>query len=462
MNRASDDTVRRARRRFRALGESAAVPPPASSPFDPGTPVAERPIRGVPPAAIVLIDILERIYGSACAAARSAPPASGAPLRVLRLISNLTQGGVGKVCLQTLIAMDHGQVETTVLVFGEKPKDVAPLAASVPFSLLACPLQLTPAAGAWPLLRATRALSRQIERIRPHVVHVHEPQFAPAARLAAGRAARHGAPARLVVHLHNDYRQRTGSLPAEILPAVRRALGQAALVACSRTIEDAARDWLRPAVVDMTRIEDGADDRRVGSGQDELAAALAEAAGGRTVVACMAHLAPHKRIADFVLACRALLDEGVPIYALLMVYGKREETGRARAWFDRRIAPAEGEMLFRVGQPHALFPKIGLGVSPSSLEGLGLNLLEYQSHGIPVVCTDLPPHREVVEDGATGLLVPVGDVPALTAAIRRVLSDEVLRSRLGEGGRRSAAGRLWSDTADATLSLYRRLVMETP
>lgn len=462
MNPPSDETARRARRRFRALSDPAAAPSPAGPPSPSGAPVAGRPPRSVAPAALGLINILERLYGSACDAARPAPPAPRAPLRVLRLISNLTQGGVGKVCLQTLLAMDRDGVETTVLVFGEKPKDVAPFAAALPFPLLGCPLHLTPTAGAWFFLRDTRALSQQIERIVPHVVHVHEPQFVPAARLAVGRAARRGVPARLVVHLHNDYRQRTGSLPVEMLPVVRRALGRAALVACSRTIEDAARDWLAPESLELTRIEDGADDRMVGPGQTELAAALGDAAAGRMIVACMAHLAPHKRIGDFVMACRALLDEGQPLFVLLMVYGKQGEAARARAWFERLIAPAEGEMLFRVGQPHALFPKIGLGVSPSSLEGLGLNLLEYQSHGIPVVCTDLAPHREVVEDGATGLLVPVGDVAALAAAMRRVLSDEILRARLGEGGRVSAARRRWSDTADATLRLYRRLVMETP
>jgi glycosyltransferase involved in cell wall biosynthesis len=131
---------------------------------------------------------------------------------------------------------------------------------------------------------------------------------------------------------------------------------------------------------------------------------------------------------------------------------------RTRAYFWERIAPHEGEVLLRVGQPYSLFPRIDIGVSPSSLEGLGLNLLEYQIQGIPVVCTDLKPHREMVDHDVSGLMYPVGDVEALVACLRRLIPDAELRSRLGEGGRIAASRRKWSDTAASTTQLYRRIL----
>jgi glycosyltransferase involved in cell wall biosynthesis len=60
---------------------------------------------------------------------------------------------------------------------------------------------------------------------------------------------------------------------------------------------------------------------------------------------------------------------------------------------------------------------------------------EALAHGLPVVATMTGAIPELVGDGA-GLLVPVGDTPALVAALSRVLSDAGLRARLAEGARR--------------------------
>ena len=60
---------------------------------------------------------------------------------------------------------------------------------------------------------------------------------------------------------------------------------------------------------------------------------------------------------------------------------------------------------------------------------------EALAHGLPVVATMTGAIPELVGDGA-GLLVPVGDTPALVAALSRVLSDAGLRARLAAGARR--------------------------
>ncbi|TIC87400.1 glycosyltransferase family 4 protein [Nocardioides sp. GY 10113] len=79
-----------------------------------------------------------------------------------------------------------------------------------------------------------------------------------------------------------------------------------------------------------------------------------------------------------------------------------------------------------------------LGMS-SRWEGLGMVLLEAMSKGVPPVAFDCPEGpRQVISDGENGLLVPEGDVPALTEALRRVMDDADLRSRLGAGALASA------------------------
>jgi len=74
-------------------------------------------------------------------------------------------------------------------------------------------------------------------------------------------------------------------------------------------------------------------------------------------------------------------------------------------------------------------------VLPSSYEGLPNVVLEAMRFRKPVVATAAPGTTEVVEDGVTGLLVPIRNPPALAQAIRSVIADPALARTLGEAGR---------------------------
>lgn len=68
----------------------------------------------------------------------------------------------------------------------------------------------------------------------------------------------------------------------------------------------------------------------------------------------------------------------------------------------------------------------------SRYEGLPMVLLEALSKGVPPVSFDCPEGpRQLIDDGRNGLLVPEGDIPALTAALRTLMDDGDLRRRLG-------------------------------
>jgi glycogen synthase len=76
-----------------------------------------------------------------------------------------------------------------------------------------------------------------------------------------------------------------------------------------------------------------------------------------------------------------------------------------------------------------------VGVVPSLVpEGLGLVAVECLAAGTPCVVSALGGLLDVVADGVEGLRVPPGDAEALACAIRRLLEDEQLRSRLGAAG----------------------------
>lgn len=83
-----------------------------------------------------------------------------------------------------------------------------------------------------------------------------------------------------------------------------------------------------------------------------------------------------------------------------------------------------------------------------------LKAFEAMAAGRPIVASDLPSSREVLEDGRTALLVPPGDAAALAAALTRLLDDVALRERLAHGAFEAAARYSWDARAAALLELF--------
>jgi len=99
---------------------------------------------------------------------------------------------------------------------------------------------------------------------------------------------------------------------------------------------------------------------------------------------------------------------------------------------------------------------------PSVKEGFGLAVLEAMSAGVPAVTSDLPVCREYLVDGRDALLVPVGDVAALAAALRTALLDLGVRARLVAAGAGLAARYTWRASAERHRELYTTLGVRPP
>ncbi len=67
-------------------------------------------------------------------------------------------------------------------------------------------------------------------------------------------------------------------------------------------------------------------------------------------------------------------------------------------------------------------------------DGLPNVLMEAQSQGLPVLASRVAAAEELIEDGVTGLLLPPRDIPALTAALERMLREPAERLALGQAG----------------------------
>jgi glycosyltransferase involved in cell wall biosynthesis len=79
-------------------------------------------------------------------------------------------------------------------------------------------------------------------------------------------------------------------------------------------------------------------------------------------------------------------------------------------------------------------------------------------YGRPIVASDLPEIREILDEGASALLVPAGDVQALKDAILKVLSDEKVATKMIEQNLRFAHSESWGIVAEMYEEAYLELL----
>lgn len=171
-----------------------------------------------------------------------------------------------------------------------------------------------------------------------------------------------------------------------------------------------------------------------------------------------------KGLAEFVDAARQLRGEGRAIDFLLA--GDPDPgnpaavpEGDVRGWVDEGLL----RWLGHVDDMPALLASVDVVVLPSYREGLPKGLIEAAACALPLVTTDVPGCREVVEDGVDGLLVPVRDPVALARAIARLQDDTALATRLGMAAREKALAQFDERIVIAkTMAVYEELLGPSP
>jgi glycosyltransferase involved in cell wall biosynthesis len=133
----------------------------------------------------------------------------------------------------------------------------------------------------------------------------------------------------------------------------------------------------------------------------------------------------------------ALVDAVRSLDVSLMIVGG----GRRRAKWEREIGDLGGRLRWRGNVPNreipGLFARAKAFILPSHFEGHPKTLIEAMASGLPVIGADSPGIREIIRHGENGYLCGTRS-DEIREAIRVVLGDPVLRTRLGSNAREFA------------------------
>jgi glycosyltransferase involved in cell wall biosynthesis len=181
--------------------------------------------------------------------------------------------------------------------------------------------------------------------------------------------------------------------------------------------------------------------------------------GGREVVLCVGQIVPRKRQADAVRAF-AILAADRPA-AILRIVGPAFDHS-----YHRELVALSAELNVsdrveflgeRSDVPELMRDADAL-ILCSEQEAFGWVILEAMAAGLPVAASDAEGPKEIIDDGETGFLIPVGDVAGYVQALRRILDDRGQAARMAARARTMVEGRFQARTMVAELAaLYRRL-----
>jgi glycosyltransferase involved in cell wall biosynthesis len=324
-----------------------------------------------------------------------------------------------------------------------------------------------------PLRHTTRAMAphrdaaalvevwRLFRRVRPAIVHTHNPKPGLYGRLAAG-AARVPVVVNTVHGLYalpEDSRAKRAIVYG--LERMAARCSDAELVQNPEDLEVMAGFGIPRAKLHL--LGNGVDLARFDPDRispDRRAAVRAELGAAPDDVVCGAvgRLVAEKGYSELFAAAAALTTTA---HVKVVVIGP-EEPDKADAVTPEELRQARSRGIQLLGardDMEDLYAAMDMYVLASHREGFPRSAMEAAAMGLPVVATDIRGCRQVVDHGRTGVLVPPRDVEALAATISALADDEPRRRAMGRAGRAKAAAEFDDRRViDLTLGVYERLL----
>jgi glycosyltransferase involved in cell wall biosynthesis len=314
-----------------------------------------------------------------------------------------------------------------------------------------------------------RELRRVIASHQPDIVHTTLFDADVAGRVAAWRAPG-CSPVVLSSIVNTSYdaaRRSDPNVRPWKLQAVRLIDGWTArnltdhFHAVSCTVKNAAVQALGIDPRRVTVVERGRDPSRLGEpSRDRRARARAalRLADDASVIVTVGRQEFQKAQEDLVSAFD-LLGSARPDVELLLAGREGTASAQVAARVERSPYRERVRILGHREDIAEILAAADVFVLPSVYEGFPGAAIEAMALGLPVIASDLPTLREIIEDGGSGLLVPPRNPERLAEATGRVLDDPETRRRLGDQGRELFLTRLTAEQSHRRMiELYKRLV----
>jgi len=378
---------------------------------------------------------------------------------VLRVIARLNVGGPALHAVLLNDRLDPSRYESRLVAgrVGDEEGDWLALHARAPDNVVSLPALGRDVRGGrdwsafWSLVKLIRAF-------RPHVVHTHTAKAGALGRLAATLCR-----VPVVVHTYHGhvFDGYFSPFTTKVVVATERVLARtaSALVAVTERVR---RDILAHRI--------GTPDRVVvvplGLDLDPLVAAAPRRGELRAelglsplapLVGIVARLVPVKAHEVFLEAARAIAP--VRPEAIFLVVGDGERRGELEALARGAGLGDRVRFLGWRADLARLYADLDVVVLTSKNEGSPVALIEAMAAARPVVSTRAGGVEDVVGDGETGLVVPVGDAAAIARAIVDLLEHPARAAALGAAAQASVVARFGSARlVDDVDRLYRRLL----
>ncbi|HEX9393971.1 MAG TPA: glycosyltransferase, partial [Gemmatimonadales bacterium] len=157
----------------------------------------------------------------------------------------------------------------------------------------------------------------------------------------------------------------------------------------------------------------------------------------------VARLEAHKGVDTSLRAVARARAKGMDVGYLVVGVGKKRDTYKKLAQ-ELKIADAvrfvgnvpDGD-LAALYNCAALYLGVSRRADGSRVEGFGVALAEASACGVPVIAGNSGGLPEAVKDGETGLIVEPDNLDAVTEALERLLTDQLLARRFGQAGRKA-------------------------
>lgn len=299
-------------------------------------------------------------------------------------------------------------------------------------------------------VRGAFKLAQFVQKQRIEIIHAHVARDYSVAALAAARAG--SVP--FVLTRHMQFPMSRGHRIT--LRSVSR------VIAVSRAV---AESLYAQRVFDRNRIavihhgiDTGQFDQKV------LDRTRTDREGRRQRVGTIGQLAPAKGQTDFVEAAAVVAKRMGDVEFIIAGEDKSRDGENRRRLEElcKRFGISERvKFLGRCEDLAQLLSSFDLFVSPSRIESFGLAIVEAMACGVPVVATRTGGAEEIIQDGETGKLVPVGDAKVLANEICALLEDSGERVRLSANARRDVGERFsLARMVDETEQIYLAVLAE--